>query len=216
MSILSKVPLFAALGRTELEEVEKHASARTYPKNTVVVSQGDASTSLYVIVSGEVKVFLSDNEGKEVIINSQGPGEYFGELALIGDGERSASIMTTEKSTFCVITQHDFREVLAKHPDIALTLIKDLTHRVRLLTDNIKSLALLDVYGRVAKALLGLAVKREDKLIIEEKLTQQDLASRVGASREMVSRILKDLSSGGYISIESKRIIIHDKLPERY
>lgn len=216
MTVLDTIPIFSSLSGAELTTLESYSVTRIYPKHVVAVNQGDATDSLYIIMSGMVKVFLSDAYGKEIIINTQGPGEYFGELALTDGAEHSASIMTMQKSTFCIISKHGFKEVLTNHPDIAISLIKELTRRVCLLTDNIKTLALLDVYGRVAKTLLGMAREHDGKLVIEDKLTQQDIANRVGASREMVSRILKDLATGGYISFEDKHIVIKGRLPQHY
>jgi len=214
--MLKNIPLFAGLNEHELAQINQHATTRTYPKNTLIITEGDPAEMLYFILKGKVKILLNDETGKEVIINCQGAGEYFGELALIDEAQRSASVMTTETSTFSVISKHSFQDLLAKNPNIALSLIRDLTHRVRALTDNVKSLALLDVYGRVAKTLLNMATEHDGKLLIEDKLTQQDIANRVGASREMVSRILKDLSAGGYISMEQKHIVINEQLPKHY
>ncbi len=214
--VLKRVPLFAALDSDELEAVRPHVVTRNYAKNSVLITEGDATDSLYVILKGKVKVYLSDDRGREVILTQQVQGEYFGELALIDDAERSASVMTLEPCTFAIITKQAFKDILAVNPSIAITLIKDLSHRIRTLTDNVKSLALMDVYGRVAKTLLSLAQQSGDKLLIDEKLTQQDIADRVGSSREMVSKILKDLTNGGYISVDHKRIIINERLPARY
>lgn len=214
--MLTNIPLFSGLSEQELEQISQHTITRTYPKNTVIINEGDPAESLYIIIKGKVKIFLNDEAGKEVIVNCQGAGEYFGELALIDESQRSASVMTMEISTFSVISKHSFHDLLAAHPNIALSLIRDLTQRVRILTDNVKSLALLDVYGRVAKTLLGMATEHDGKLLIEDKLTQQDLANRIGASREMVSRILKDLAAGGYISMERKHIVINERLPKHY
>ncbi len=214
--MLANITLFAGLDAQELEQISQHAITRTYPKNSVIINEGDPAESLYVITKGKVKIFLTDETGKEVIINCQNQGEYFGELALIDEAQRSASVMTMEHSTFLVISKHSFRDLLAKCPGIALSLIKDLTRRVRALTDNVQSLALLDVYGRVAKTLLSMATKQDDRLFIKDKLTQQDIANRVGASREMVSRILKDLTAGGYIKTEGRHIVINERLPKHY
>lgn len=214
--MLINVPIFSGLSDEELATIEQHAISRSYPKNSIILNEGDQTDSLYIVLTGKVKVYLSDESGKEVILNIQGPGQYFGELALVDDAERSASVITMEKSTFLVITKAEFKDVLAKHPDIAFNLIRDLTRTVRSLTDNVKSLALLDVYGRVAKTLLGLATDQGDRLVIEGKLTQQDIADRIGASREMVARILKDLATGGYISYEQKSIVINERLPAHY
>lgn len=215
-AIFKNVPLFAKLGPGELRVLEQHATIRTYPRNTVIINEGDEASSLYVILSGQVKVFLSNEEGKEIVVNMQGPGEHFGELALIDSAPRSASVMTVEKGRLASITKADFSKILADHAYISLRLIENLAARVRLLSENVKNLALLDVYGRVAKTLLSLAHEQDGKLVIEERLTQQDIANRVGASREMVARIMKDLVSGHYITIDHKRIQINEKLPERY
>lgn len=216
VAILRNVPIFNNLSDDELEAVKNCAVTRNFPKNSIIINEGDSSDSLYIIINGRVTVYLSDENGKEVILNSQGEGDYFGELALVDDDKRSASVVTTEKSTFLVISKTDFKKVLSLHPELAFNLIRGLTRRVRHLTDNVRSLALLDVYGRVAKTLLSLATENGDELVIDMKLTQQDIANRVGASREMVAKILKDLSTGGYITIDHKRITINERLPSHY
>ena len=203
---------------TELKEDELHALfaqgvIKNFPKNVVIVSEGDETDSLYIVIAGTVKVFVSDEEGKEVVLCTLGPGEYFGEMVLDG-GPRSASVMTLEPSRFAFITRNRFREFLHDHPAFAIHLIEKLIQRTRVLTENVKSLALMDVYGRVARLLLELAVKQNGRLVIE-RLTQQEIASRVGASREMINRILKDLTAGGYISIDKKSITSH-KTPPRH
>jgi CRP/FNR family cyclic AMP-dependent transcriptional regulator len=169
-----------------------------------------------VLLSGRVKVYLNDETGKEAIINYQGTGEYFGELSLLDAAERSASIMTVEKSTMAIISKQTFYLVLKNNPDIAIHLLKDMVKRVRTLTDEVKSLALSDVYGRLSKMLLSLATEQEGKLVIEGQITQQELANRIGASREMVSRIFKELVKGGYLTIRHNRYIINKPLPARY
>lgn len=214
--MLETVSIFSGLDEQQLAEIEKHANSRHYPRNAVILYEGGNSDSLYVILSGRVKIYLNDENGKEVILNHQEAGEYFGELSLIDDTERSASVMTVEKSTFAIISKQDFRAVLGKNPDIAIQLIKDLVYRVRALTGNVKTLALSDVYGRVCKTLLSLATEHDELLVVEEPLTQQEIANRIGASREMVCRILKDLATGGYITLDHRRILIHKQLPQRY
>ena len=145
------------------------------------------------------------------------PGDYFGELALLDDSTRSASVRTVEKSEFRIVMKEDFSGVLEDHPGITQQLISNLAGRVRKLTADVKSLALQDVYGRVANVLMDLAEERGDgTLFIPEKLTQQDIADRVGASREMVARILKDLTIGEYIRFEGRHIVINTRLPAKY
>lgn len=213
LKMLEQMGLFSNLASEDLQFLADKGVTRTYPKNTILISEGDQSETFYVIRSGVVKVFASDENGKEVILNLQGPGEYFGELALIDDAPRSASVITMEKSVISVVSKADFHHCLADRPEIALQLIRPLVARIRSLTQSVKSLALLDVYGRVARTLLNLAEERQGKSVIVQRLTHQDIANMVGASREMVSRIMKDLATGGYIRIADRKIYIEGKLP---
>ena len=214
--MLENITLFSGLNPSELEILENHMVTRNFQKNTVIINEGDEASSLFIILSGAVKVFLSNPDGKEIIINTQGIGEHFGELALLDDAPRSASVMTTDKSAIGIISKTDFRSLLTRHTDLGLKLIVELTRRVRLLSENIKTLALMDVYGRVAKTLLDLAEEDNGQLVIHNRPTQQEIANRIGASREMVARILKDLSTGGYITITGKQLIIKEKLPDAW
>lgn len=209
---LKNIPLFAGLPDADLQAIAKKAVTKTYGKNAMVVTEGEFTKSLYVIISGKVKVYLNDENGKELVLDSKGPGEYFGEMVL-DEGPRSASVVTTEPSTFAVISTAQFKDVLLKHPEIALIVIKNLIRMGRTLNENIRSLAMLDVYGRVSRMLLDLAVEKGGMLAIPEKLTQQEMANRVGTSREVINRILRDLAAGGYIRVEGKTIIINKPLP---
>jgi CRP/FNR family cyclic AMP-dependent transcriptional regulator len=213
--MLENIPLFSGLSKDALAEIEHHGSIKTYKKNTVIISQDDDTNSLYVILSGSVKVYISGDDGREAVLNHQHAGDYFGDLALIDSQPRVASVMTVESSRFMIISRDDFMQCLSKNPEIALNLIKPLTSRIRMLAQNVSSLALLDVYGRVARTLLQEA-KEEGGVLMTDKLTQQEIAGMVGASRAMVSRIMKDLKAGGYISLEKKRITIHQKLPAHW
>ena len=213
--MLENVPLFAGLSGEALAEIEQHGSIKTFRKNAIVINQDDETNSLYVILSGSVKVFISGEDGREAVLNHQRAGEYFGDLALIDKQPRAASVMTTEPSRFMIISRDDFMRCLSKNPEIALNLIKPLTSRIRMLAQNVSSLALLDVYGRVARTLLQES-HEENGEMVTDRLTQQEIADMVGASRAMVSRILTDLKAGGYISVEKKRITIHQKLPDHW
>jgi CRP/FNR family cyclic AMP-dependent transcriptional regulator len=204
---LKNVPLFSTLSDSDIEAIAALATTRSVPANTFVVHEGDQTDSLYIIRSGRVKIFLQDDKGKEVVLATQGPGDYFGEMVLDG-GPRSASVMSTEPCQFTIISKINLEKFIKSSPDGALAIIRQLIGRVRNLTDNVRNLALLDVYGRLRKTLLDLAVEENGVRIIKEKLTQQDLANRVGASREMVSKIMKELSIGGYIRTERKIITI--------
>ena len=211
----TRAPSPYTLSQAELKAIAAHGVPRAFPKHAVVVSEGDSTDSLYVILEGRVKIYSSDDEGHEVVFGTQGPGEYFGEMVL-DEGPRSASVMALEKSRFLVVPKQQLREFIAQNPDFALNMMKKLITRVRALTESVKSLALMDVYGRVARLLLQLAEQRDDALVIHERLTQQDLASRVGASREMVGRVLKDLTDGGYLSMQRNKIVINRRPPAHW
>jgi CRP/FNR family cyclic AMP-dependent transcriptional regulator len=211
--MLDQIPLFSDLDADELELLSSRMVTRQYPRNTVVLNEGDQSDSLYIIRSGSVKVFLSNDEGKEIILNVQHAGEYFGEMALIDSGPRSASIITQEKTVLSVIAKPDFEAFLCQHPAATVKIMRGLVKRLRALTDSVRSLALMDVYGRVARLLLKLSKPEGEVRVVREALTQQDIADRVGASREMVSRILKDLREGGYIEVHDRHITLLERLP---
>jgi len=212
---LKAVSLFSGLSQQEIGTLADAAIVRTFPKNTIVVTEGERSDSLYVILSGRVKVFVSDEHGKDLVLNVEGPGEYFGELAL-DEGPRSASVGTLEPCKMAVIANDVLRGFLASHPEASVLLIRGLIGRIRHTTESLKDLALLDVYGRVAKLLLELATEAGGRLVIDQRLTQQDIADRVSASREMVSRILKDLTTGGYIANEGGKIVIQRRPPRAW
>jgi CRP/FNR family cyclic AMP-dependent transcriptional regulator len=205
---LKAVPFFTQLSDKELDVVRSVAAEKNYSKNAVVLTEGEVGDSLYMIMSGKVKVFIGDEEGREIILKILGPGAFFGEMSMIDKQPRSASVTTIEASNFLVLAHAAFERCVEQQPRIANVVMQCLAQRVREADRKIGTLALMDVYGRVASTLLELAVYTDGKLMVGEKLSQQDLANMVGASREMVNRILKDLSERGFISIESKSITI--------
>jgi CRP/FNR family transcriptional regulator, cyclic AMP receptor protein len=206
---------FVNLDQAALRELSPRGVARDFRKHVVVVNEGDDTDSLYVILSGRVKVFISAEDGKEVVIHTIEPGDYFGELVLDG-GPRSASVMTLEPCRLFVIPRSDVEGLLESNPAFARDLIKRLIGRVRSLTKKVSDLALRDVYGRFVRFIEDEAVEADGERVIPERLTQSDIAARIGGSREMVSRIVRDLGAGGYISIEGKRIRILKKLPANW
>ena len=206
---------FAHLDEAALQKLAPGGAVRSYARNVVVVSEGDMTDSLYVVLSGKVKAFVSDENGKEVIVNTIGAGDFFGELVLDG-GPRSASVMTLEPSRFFIIPQRDVEAMLADNPEFAKHLLRKLIAKVRSLTARVLDLALKDVYGRLVKYLEESAVEEGGRRVVPDRLTQSEIAARIGGSREMVSRILRDLAAGGYVSIEAKQIIVHRKLPAHW
>ena len=190
-------------------------TVRSYAKNTILIQEGDKSDQIYVVLSGKLKVYLADSEGKEIIIDMLHPGQYFGEMALEGE-PRSASVMTLEPAKLSIVERAQFKRFLADNPDGAYALIVTLIRRARNLTRTIGDLALLDVYGRVARLLLDNAREKDGQFVVASRMTQQEIAKRVGASREMVWRILDDLREGEYIAMQDGRIVIRQQLPKRW
>jgi CRP/FNR family cyclic AMP-dependent transcriptional regulator len=215
LSTLQTETFFGRLDEAALRELVPGGVVRTFAKNVVVINEGEATDSLYVVLSGRVKVFVNGEEGKEVVVDTVGPGHYFGEMVLDG-GPRSASIMTLEPSRFFVITLADVERLLESNPAFARNLIRLLIAKVRSLTAKITDLVLRDNYGRFVRYVEDHAVEQDGQLVIPEKLTQHDIAARIGGSREMVSRILKDLVAGGYLSVKGRILVIEKKLPAKW
>lgn len=195
--MLENVSLFADVPAHYRAELEKLSTLRKYAKNTVLVTEGDESTHLYVIRKGTVSCFLNNEDGRQVNLNYLHEGEYFGELSLIDGQPRSASVITITDCEILLVSRACVQDLIQKHPEFAMSLLCEVTRRVRELTDSVKDMALLDVYGRVSAALEKLS--DENKRIHNPKVTHQDIANMVGSSREMVSRIMKQLLIGEYI-----------------
>jgi CRP/FNR family transcriptional regulator, cyclic AMP receptor protein len=196
-----------------LEALAAHGNRRVFRANAILITEGDAGDSLYIVLEGRLRAYASSEEGRDVVLAEYGPGEYVGELALDG-GRRAASVKTLEPTTCCIVEGAQMRAVVAAQPDFALHLMRKLTRMVRRATEQVKSLALQDVYGRMVRVLMELSDPAEgSQRVVREKLTQQDIADRVGSSREMVNRVMKDLTTGGYVSVRDGRYVVHRKLP---
>lgn len=197
--LLRQVPLFAVLDDAHLERVARVVVRRSVPRGRTVFAAGEATTSFYMILSGRTKVQMSDSDGKEVILAVLGPGEYFGEMGLIDDQPRSATIVTLEPCEFLTLNREDFRACIAEVSEMAMLIMRGLVRRLREADRKIESLALLDVYGRVARVLMEFSEIEDGRRIVKKRLPRQDVAKMIGASREMVSRVMKGLESDGFV-----------------
>lgn len=212
-SIFANSAFFNDLSPMDVQSLSSKSVTRMYPAKSLLINEGEASDTLYVILQGRVRVFVSDEEGREVTLNIQGSGEYFGELSLLDQEPRSASVVTLEKSRIAMIPKQDFQHWILDQPDISLRLMCALSRRIRALTANLKSMALMNVYSRLAHLLGQMAEYQDGQWVVDQRLTQQDIASMVGSSREMVSRVMKELTKGGYIELKDKKIIFKKRLP---
>ncbi|MCB1906040.1 MAG: Crp/Fnr family transcriptional regulator [Rhodocyclaceae bacterium] len=212
---LKKISIFNGLSDDDLAALAAIVVTRHYPKNAVIVNEGEKNDTMFLVLQGRLKIYVSDATGHELVLNIQGEGDYFGEMVL-DEGPRSASVMTLEPCELAMITRRSLQDCIAANPSLAVAMIHNLIHRCRILTGNAKDLALLDVYGRLSKLLMALAEERDGQLVVGEKLTKQAMGDRIGASREMVSRILKDLTAGGYVRMEKGRLHILRKPPAHW
>ena len=215
-AVLKAVPLFSSFPEDQLRMLAGVVTRKSATRSTTVMAGGDATDSLYIVLSGRLKVMMSDAEGKEVILCILGPGEFFGEMGLIDDSPRSASVVAIEACELLCIAKRDFKRCLAENFEMAMAVMRGLVRRLREADRKIGSLALLDVYGRVARLLLDMSETVEGEKVVTKRLPKQDIAKMIGASREMVSRVMKDLQMGGYIEVRGSNIVLRDTivLPE--
>lgn len=207
--------LIAALAPS-LRALAGRGSVRHYKKNSVIINEGDVGESLFVLLQGRVKVYANDENGREITYGTIESGDYFGEMSLDG-GPRSAAVITLESCICSVLTRNAVREHLVAQPEFAMELVAQVIGRARSATETARQMALLDVYGRVISTLEGKeGPARPDGPVLLQEITHQSIANRVGASREMVSRLLKDLEKGGYIELGVKKITLLKKLPARW
>jgi CRP/FNR family cyclic AMP-dependent transcriptional regulator len=199
-----------------VRELAAHGDLRRYRKGSILIHEGDTGDTMFIMLSGRVKVYCTDPSDKEITFGVFGAGEYFGEMALDG-GPRSASVITQLPSTCSVVTRAALLAYIGQRPEFSLQLLSKVIWRLRLATRDARNLAFIDVYGRLTRLLQELATPQADgSARINERITHREIASRLGCSREMVSRILKDLESGGYIRIVDRRIVLVNKLPQRW
>jgi len=210
--LLRNVPLFAMLPENQLALLTSVVSRRSFARGTTIIAAGDVTDSLYLVISGRLKVMMSDDAGHEIILSMLGPREYFGEMVPIDESTRSASVITLEPCELLVLSKHDFRKCLSENFDMAMTMMRCLVRRLREADRKIGSLALMDVYGRVARQLLEMSETIDGQHVVTRKVVKKDMASMIGASREMVSRVMKDLQAGGFIEVRGNAIYLRDSI----
>ncbi len=209
-NFLATVPLFKSLDAAERERFAELVREKTYPKGSVILFENDPGDALFVVRSGRVKVVLLAEDGREVILSLLGAGEYFGELSLIDDQPRSAHVIAMEESILLVLRREDFRRRVDASPGVAWVLLQVLSRRLRRADEKIGSLVLLDVPGRIARMLLDAAAEGGSDLI-EKPLTHQTIAHVIGASRETVSRAMREFQDFGWVTNERRRIRLLNK-----
>jgi CRP/FNR family cyclic AMP-dependent transcriptional regulator len=209
---LRNVPLFSTVPEGQLSLLTRVVGRKSYPRNSTIINAGDPTDALYIVISGRLKVMMSDDEGREVILAILGQGEFFGEMGLIDEAPRSATVIAIEPCELLTINKMDFKKCLAENFEIAVGVMKGLVKRLREADKKIGSLALMDVYGRVARLLMEMAETVDGQRVVTKKLPKQDIAKMIGASREMVSRVMKDLQTSGHIEVKSGAIFLHEAM----
>lgn len=214
-SSLISIPLFSDMHSKHLDMLSEQLQRIQYTRNSLIISEGDISDSLYLVNKGEIKIYISDQNGREMQLNTLGPGDYFGELSLLDQEPRSASAITLCDSELFVISSRALMACLNKYPCMAIRMLQSLAKSMRDATELQRRLALMDVYGRLRKTLLTLSRRVNGLNIVEPKPTQQEIANMIGASREMVSRIINNLKINDYIETTTDSIIIRHELPDK-
>jgi CRP/FNR family transcriptional regulator, cyclic AMP receptor protein len=215
--MLNAIPLFHNFSDMQLQSVGAHLALRVFDKGEIILREGAHGDAMYVVVSGQVKVFSIDTEdsSREVILKILGAGEFFGELPVFDNEPRSASVAALERCHLQVLSYRAFQRAIESSPDIAHKVLETLARRLRAADRKIGDLALLGISGRISRVLLELAIMSNGQRVVGEPFTQKDLASMIGASREMVNRTLKDFEDNGYIAIQRKSItLLKDEMPE--
>ena len=210
--ILKTVPLFSSLSDEQLRLLQPCLQQRSYPRHSFIVRAGEATDALYIILTGRVKVLIPDEQGREVILAVMGRNEFFGEMGMLDDLPRSASVETLEACQMLRFSKSGFIGALKNNFDLAMIIMRNLVKRLRDADRKIESLALIDVYGRVARLLLDQAEEVDGMWIVRSAPPKQEIARMIGASREMVSRVVKDLQKRGYIRTEKRKVFLLDKV----
>jgi CRP/FNR family cyclic AMP-dependent transcriptional regulator len=210
-AVLKSVPLFSAFTEHQLATLLNYVQHRSYPRNVFVIQAGDETDSLYVILSGKVKVLIPDDQGREVILSVMGPHDFFGEMGILDDQPRSASVSTLEPCEMLRLSKAGFINCLKENSEVAMLVIRNLVKRLREADRKIESLALIDVSGRVVRLLVDMAQEVDGRLVVPRTPPKQEIARMIGASREMVSRVIKELQSKGLIRAERRSMVIVDR-----
>ena len=211
-NILKAVPLFSSLSDEELRLLQPCLQQRRYPRGSFILRVGEEIDALYVIISGRVKVLIPAEQGHEVILTTLGPNEYFGEMGLLDDKRRSASVETLVACEMLRFPKAAFVACLKDNFDLAMIMIRNLIERLRNADRSIESLALYDVYGRVVRLLRDQAVRIDEQWVVKQAPPKQEMARMIGASREMVSRVMKDLQKRGQIRVDRRKVILIDDI----
>ena len=213
---LDSAPAPVAALTGALADLAARGETRRYRKGTLLIQEGDQGDTLFIILSGRLRAFSVGDKDREITYGVYGPGDYLGEISLDG-GPRSASVITLEASSCAVISRLTLMQFIAERPEFAFDLLAKVIRRVRSATLSARQLALNDVYGRLRALLLSLALPQNDgSLVLSERLTHQEMANRVGCSREMVSRLMKDMERGAYLRVEAHRLRLLRKLPAHW
>lgn len=218
LELLRKVPIFATMSDDELAKIVKLSSRKVYPKETVIFFEDDEGDALFILISGKVKIAKISDEGKEIILAVLGPGDFFGDMSLLDGEPRSATVIALDNTEVTSIRRSEFFSLLTENPKLTIQLLEVLSMRLREANRKIGNLALLDVYGRLARMLMDFARlegrKLQDGRIAFRRPTHQAIANMIGTSRETVTRTLGDLHRRGYVEISGKDIIIKDLFEE--
>jgi len=213
LDLIRRVPLFSLLTTDQAQSIADSVVKRRFKRGELIVEQGTKSNALFILLNGRARVLTADTRGREVILAVLQPGDYVGEMSLIDNEPHSATVRAEVQTDMLVLGRSEFSRCLPESSSLSYAILRGLVARLRNADRQIESLALLDVYGRVARTLLDMAEDEKGLKIIRGKVSRQDMAKVVGASREMVSRVMKDLEDKGVIeTLENGSVVIKERL----
>lgn len=212
---LAKISPYDILDPDGLQALADIATRRSYKRNSVIIHQGDDTNTMFILIQGNMRVYVEDEQGKQLTVRMLNPGDSFGEVALVGEFPRTASVATQTDCVVAAFTRSNYIAFLRQHPDIVLALAKNLANLVRDTTEELSSIALSDVYGRIAHILEKYAEQRDGTKRVP-RFTHREIAGMIGSSREMVSKVLKELENAGHITVEDKHYLINQPLPDHW
>ena len=213
---LRSIPLFAAVGDDDLEAIADLLIERRIPKGQTIVEEGLSGDYMYVIAEGQVKVTKLSGDGREKILSLLGPGDFFGEMSLLDNSVRAASVKSMSETRVLALSRSDFLKELRHNPDLAMAVIQELTRRVRQMDEQASALSFQRVKERIQGQLRLMAKgpPGPDGRLMTPPLTHQQIADHIGTSRETVTRIVKRLKSEGWLEQQGKRYLVPESLED--
>jgi CRP/FNR family transcriptional regulator, cyclic AMP receptor protein len=220
LAVLRTIPIFASLSDDQLALILTSSQTVQHPGGVVLFYEGDPGEDLYVLLTGRVKVCLLGDQGQEIILAVLEPFSYFGEMAILDSAPRSATVVTLESSSLMRWSRNEFLDRVLGDKALARQILAHLVGCLRKANEQIRTMAMFDIHGRIVRTLLRLAGERGTRnqtgILIEPRPSQEMLAHMAGCQRETVSRAMRDLQNGGYVTVSKRSLVVEERALRHY